>query len=67
MFLSNQLLWALNDHARMKHPLSCSPHLADQMLIADLAILEVNRNSPDKFDRPVPLLVRINKETGEIE
>lgn len=62
MFLSNKLLWALSDHARMS-----SPFLADIALEVDLEFLEQSRNSPDKFDRPCPVHVRINKETGAIE
>lgn len=62
MFLSNKLLWALRDHAQMS-----SPFLADLALEVDLEFLEESRNSPDKFDRPVAILVRINRETGTIE
>jgi len=61
MLLSNKLLWALRDHAAMR-----DPKLADLCLEADLKVLEDVQNAPDKFDRPVPVRVRINKETGAI-
>lgn len=68
MFLSNQLLWALNDHAKMrKHSESNAPEMADSMLCADLRCLELNRTAQDHFDRPCPIKVRINLETGAIE
>ncbi len=67
MFLSNQLLWALNDHAKMRETKPHAPRMADLMLETDLAQLELNRTSQDKFDRPVPIRVRINKQTGAIE
>lgn len=62
MFLSNKLLWALADHSKMGNPV-----LADLALEYDLRALEETRNAPDKFDRPVPIRVQINKQTGEIE
>ncbi len=62
MLLSNKLLWALRDHAQMSNPM-----LADLALEADLDFLEQSRTARDKFDRPVPVPVRINKETGAIE
>lgn len=66
MLLSNQLIWALRDHAKMREAKPHAPRMADLALETDLAQLELNRTSQDKFDRPVPIRVRINKETGEI-
>jgi len=68
MFLSNKLLWALNDHSKMKSSTTMfdDQSLADICLIDDLDALEKSRNARDKFDRPCPIRVRINKETGEI-
>jgi hypothetical protein len=62
MFLSNKLLWALADHSKMSDPL-----LADIMLSEDLKEIDNTREAKDPFDRPVPIQVRINKETGKIE
>lgn len=62
MFLSNKLLWALNDHKN-----TSNGFLADIALEADLQVLEETRNSRDRFDRPVPIQVWIDKETGEIQ
>lgn len=62
MFLSNKLLWALRDHAQMS-----SPFLADLALEVDLESLEQSRNSPDKFDRPCPIKVKVDLQTGEIQ
>lgn len=62
MFLSNKLLWALADHSKMEDPI-----LADIMLSEDLKEIEKTRDAKDLFDRPVPIQVRINKETGKFE
>ena len=70
MFLSNQLLIALKDFDKMRGPGpygKYAPKMADLLLDADLAQLELNRTAQDEFDRPVPVPVRINKETGAIE
>jgi len=63
MFLSNKLVWALKDHAMMR----AGALLADQALIEDLVWLEKSQTAQDQFDRPVPIRVKIDKETGEIE
>lgn len=70
MKLSNQLLRALKDFDKMRGsgPYGkYAPNMADLLLCADLVQLELNRTAQDKFDRPIPVRVRINKETGAIE
>lgn len=69
MKLSDQLLRALKDFDQMRGPGpygKYAPKMADLLLCADLVQLELNRDATDKFDRPVPIRVRINKQTGEI-
>ena len=69
MQLSNKLLWALRDHSQMKSRTTIydDQTLADICLIEDLEILEKSRNAQDEFDRPIPIPVKINLETGAIE
>mgnify|MGYP003392268332 FL=1 len=62
MFLSNHLLFALRDHAKPAR----DRQYADRRLTEAIDDIEDRRNAIDRFARPVPVPVRINKETGAI-
>ena len=62
MVISNTLMWALNDFDQSNH----SNRRATLILMGQLLLNERKVNHKDPFKRPVPVTIKVDKETGAI-